>query len=92
MAVEALRDRDIVQAIAARYEVHPNEVSAWKRQAVEGLEEVFSRPGSKGGEEQGATIRHLHAKMGELTVAWRRRSSAVIAAIAPRGAVAAPAC
>ena len=31
----------------SRYEVHPNQVSAWKRQAVEGLEEVFSGPGRR---------------------------------------------
>ena len=32
VALEALREHDTVQAIAARYEVHPNQVSAWKRQ------------------------------------------------------------
>ena len=68
VALEALRERDTVQAIAARYEVHPNQVSAWKRQAMEGLDEVFSQPGSKRGGEHEATIRNLHAKIGELTV------------------------
>ena len=57
-----------MQAIAARHEVHPNQVSAWKRQAVEGLDEVFSPPGSKRGGDHDATIRDLHAKIGELTV------------------------
>ena len=57
VALEALRERETVQVIAARYEVHPNQVSAWKRQAVEGLDEVFSRPGSKRGGEHEATIR-----------------------------------
>ena len=32
VALEALREHDTVQAIAARHEVHPNRVSAWKRQ------------------------------------------------------------
>ena len=68
VALEALRERDTVQAIAVRYEVHPNQVGAWKRQAVEGLAEVFSPPGSKRGDEHEATIRDLHAKIGELTV------------------------
>lgn len=43
LALEALRERDSVQAIAARHEVHPNQVRAWKRQAVERLDEVRSR-------------------------------------------------
>ena len=67
VALEALREQDTVQAIAARHEVHPNQVSAWKRQAVEGLGEVFSR-GPKRGSEHESTIRDLHAKIGELTV------------------------
>ena len=43
-------------------------MSAWKRQAVEGLGEVFSGSGPKRGGEQEATIRDMHAKIGELTV------------------------
>ncbi len=37
MALEALRGDRTVQQIAARHEVHPNQVSLWKRQAVDGL-------------------------------------------------------
>ena len=40
----------------------------WKRQAVEGLDEVFARGGSPGPSEHEATIRDLHAKIGELTM------------------------
>ena len=68
VALEALREHDTVQAIATRYEVHPNQVGAWKRQAVEGLDEVFSGPASKRGRAHEATTRDLHAKIGELTV------------------------
>ena len=35
---------------------------------MEGLDGVFSQPGSKRGGEHEATIRDLHAKIGELTV------------------------
>ncbi len=41
VAREALRETQSVQAIAARYELHPNQVSLWKRQAVEGIREVL---------------------------------------------------
>ena len=32
-----------IQEIAARHKVHPNQVSAWKQRAVEGMKEVFSK-------------------------------------------------
>ena len=42
VALEALRGDRTIQEIAARYEVHPNQVSTWKRQAMDGLGDVFS--------------------------------------------------
>ena len=68
VALEALRGEQPVRAIASKHQVHPNQVSAWKRQAVEGLDEVFSGPRTKGRPEHEETIRTLHAKIGELTV------------------------
>ena len=59
VALEALRGDRTVQAIAAKHEVHPNQVGTWKRQAVEGLDEVFARGGSPGPSEHEATIRDL---------------------------------
>ena len=35
VATEALRGDRTIQAIAAKHEVHPNQVSGWKRQAQE---------------------------------------------------------
>ena len=69
VALEALRERDSVQAIAARHELHPNQVTTWKRQLLEGLPEVFAGgAGRKAALEHEAKIRDLHAKIGELTV------------------------
>ena len=68
VALEALRGDRTVQEIAARHEVHPNQVSLWKRQAIEGLDEVFAGGRTSRQTEHEATIRDLHAKIGELTV------------------------
>ena len=69
VALEALRERDTIQVIAARYELHPNQVTTWKRQAADGLREVFSGgAGRKVAKEHEAKVRDLHAKIGELTV------------------------
>ena len=42
VAVEALKMQATVQELASRYGVHPQQIVQWKRQALEGLEEVFS--------------------------------------------------
>ena len=69
VALEALRERDSLQAIATRHELHPNQVSAWKRQLLEGMPEVFAGgAGRKLAREHEAKVRELHAKIGELTV------------------------
>ena len=68
VVLEALRGDRTVQEIAARHEVHPLQVSTWKRQAVDGLDDIFANGKGSGQSEQEATIRNLHAKIGELTV------------------------
>ena len=37
VALEALRGDKSIQEISTRHKVHPNQVSTWKRQAMDGL-------------------------------------------------------
>ncbi len=67
VALEALRGDKTIQEIAAKHQVHPNQVSTWKRQAVEGKSDVFSR-GGKSSAPTEAEIKELHAKIGRLAV------------------------
>jgi transposase-like protein len=39
VVLEALREETTLQEISVKYKVHPNRVSQWKKQAVEGLPE-----------------------------------------------------
>jgi transposase-like protein len=68
VALEALRGDKTVQEIAAEHQVHPNQVSAWKRQAVDGLDAVFSNGADAARRDHEAEIERLHAKIGQLTV------------------------
>ena len=43
VAMEALAGRKTVNEIAGTYEVHPNQVTTWKREAQEGLKTLFER-------------------------------------------------
>ena len=68
LGCSALRGERTIQAIAAKYELHPNQVSGWKRQAQAGLQEVFADATSRRQKDHEAIIHDLHAKIGELTV------------------------
>ena len=68
VALEALRGDKTIQEIATKHKVHPNQVSAWKRQAVDGLDEVFSNGADRAGRDHETEVRDLHAKIGELMV------------------------
>ncbi len=68
VALEALRGDKTIQEIAAKHKVHPNQVSTWKRQAVDGLDEVFSNGVDRARRDHESEIKDLHAKIGELTV------------------------
>ncbi len=68
VALEALRGDKTVQEIAAKHKVHPNQVSTWKRQAIDGLGAVFSNGADRAGRDHDAEVHDLYAKIGELTV------------------------
>ncbi len=68
VALEALRGDKTIQEIAVRYKVHPNQVSTWKRHAMDGLGEVFSNGVDRARRDHESEVRDLHAKIGELTV------------------------
>ena len=68
VALEAFRGDMTVQEIATRHKVHPNQVSTWKRQAIEGMGEVFSVKREKASSQRDSEVHELHAKIGQLTV------------------------
>ena len=68
VALEAFRGDMTVQEIAVRHKVHPNQVSTWKRQAIEGMGEVFSVKREKASSQRDSEVHELHAKIGHLTV------------------------
>ena len=68
VALDALRGDKTIQEIASKHKVHPNQVSIWKRQAMDGLGAVFSNGTDRAVRDHETEVRDLHAKIGELTV------------------------
>lgn len=69
VALEALKGIKTVQEIAKEYEVHPGQVSEWKKTALESMSGVFARGAKKNPEEEFEHEREkLKSIIGDLTV------------------------
>ena len=68
IALEAIQGHQTVAELATKHELHPTQIAAWKREAVEKLAKVFDE--KDGGREQNrdGEIAKLHAKIGQLVV------------------------
>ena len=68
VALEAIRGQKTVNEIASQYDVHPNQVGTWRKQAVGSLPEVFSNSKAKSHEEEQAKLDALYQQIGQLQV------------------------
>ena len=65
VALAALKGDQTLVELSERVQVHPNQITEWKKQLLERAEEVFEK-GKK--TEEGPSIKELHAKIGQLAM------------------------
>lgn len=68
VALEALSGELTLSELAAKFDVHPTMIAAWKRQAKENMVAGFAGKAAAKVRDNEAEIKDLHAKIGKLTV------------------------
>ena len=68
VVLEAFKGQRTINEISSHYGIHPNQVNQWKKQAVEGLPDVFSTRRLRAAEEDEVLKAQLYQQIGQLKV------------------------
>ena len=66
VAIEALGDGKTIAEVALKHDVHPNQVTEWRRQLIERAAGVFG--GAAASEAPPVDLKALHAKIGQVAL------------------------
>jgi transposase-like protein len=65
VALEAQKGDQTIVELAERYQVHPNQITEWKKQLLAHAEEIYCKERKP---DQGPVVKDLHAKIGQLSM------------------------
>ena len=66
VALEAIKEKETLQQLASKFEVHPNQITLWKKEFLENASLVFESKRQEVKDESKDKI--LYSKMGELQI------------------------
>lgn len=64
VAIEALKERETLQELALKFELHPNQISQWKHEFIEKSSQVFDN--RKTTKQEVVEVAELYNKIGKL--------------------------
>ena len=79
VALEAVRGRLTINRISKQFEVHPNQISKWKKQFIESLPQIFDNLKQPAAEINEELTNQLYQQIGQLKVEldWLKKKSSI---------------
>lgn len=68
VVLEALKERKTLAELASEYEIHPAQITEWKKQFLENSEAIFSKGVESKAEDTEKLVEQLYAQIGQLKV------------------------
>jgi transposase len=68
VALAAIKGEMTLAQLAEHFDVHPNQITAWKALLQDGAADVFGAGSGGGPTPPAIDVKSLHAKIGELTL------------------------
>ena len=77
VALAAIKGDKTIAELASEYEVHPNQITQWKKKLLEATPEVFSHCRQRDRQKQDELTEHLYQQIGQLKVEvdWLKKKS-----------------
>jgi transposase-like protein len=77
VALEAIKGQKTINEIASAYELHPTQITQWKKQALESIPDAFSGKSQRQEKAQTGLTDELYQQIGQLKVEldWLKKKS-----------------
>lgn len=80
VVLEAIKGQRTITELASEYGVHPNQITNWKKQAIDALPGIFSKQKERGERKSEEVESELYRQIGQMKVEidWLKKKSGLI--------------
>jgi transposase len=80
VAVAAIKEEATIAELSSKYEVHRTQIGNWRKQAMEGVVEIFKGKRDKSKKDNEKLVEELYCQIGQLKVEneWLKKKSALL--------------
>jgi transposase len=80
VALAAIKEDSTIAELSSKYEVHRTQIGNWRKQAIEGMSEIFTGKRDKLRKDNEKLIEELYRQIGQLRVEneWLKKKFALL--------------